>query len=372
MRKCGSFAQHTDNCREQHVMATEQVATSPEREAFYAKVEAKDLSPLWTRTLVPPLPRNFVKAKPHLWDFDNVLKPLLLEAGGLITAQEANRRVLSLENPGFGGQPKILESLYAGLQMILPGECAPAHRHTPSALRFIMEGKGAWTAVSGEKSFMEPGDFILTPSMTWHDHGHEGEDPFFWMDGLDIPMVAAFGPMFFEAYPADRAPESRAPGDSLARYGANMRPVTGSWNKPESPIFSYPYARSREALETLQKNGELDLYDGVKLEYVDPTRGGSAMPTISAFLQVLPKGFKTEVYRTTENIVFTPVEGTGKIILGEPCEEKEMSWKPRDIFAVPCWVPFRLEADSEASLFSYSDRVAQQKLGLWRELRGNA
>jgi gentisate 1,2-dioxygenase len=344
-----------------------------EREAFYTKVEARNLSPLWTRTLVPPLPHFSVKAVPHLWDFDNVLKPLLLEAGGLITAQEASRRVLSLENPGFdGGAPRILESLYAGLQMILPGECAPAHRHTPSALRFIMEGEGAWTAVSGEKSNMQPGDFIITPSMTWHDHGHDGEEPFFWMDGLDIPMVAAFGPMFFEAYPKDRAPQSRPPGDSLARYGANMRPVNSTWTKPESPIFWYPYERSREALETLRKNGDLDPYDGLKLEYIDPTRGGTAMPTISAFLQVLPKGFRSEAYRSTENTVFSVIEGTGRLIAGEGDKQKVIAWKPRDIFVAPCWVPYRLEADGDACLFSFSDRVAQQKLGLWREQRGNA
>ena len=344
-----------------------------ERERYYAKVGAKDLSPLWTTTLVPPLPRNHVKSVPHLWDFDNVLRPLLLEAGGLITAKEANRRVLSLENPGLDKPPRILESLYAGLQMILPGECAPAHRHSPSALRFIIEGDGhAWTAVSGEKSYMKPGDFIITPSNTWHDHGHDGEGPFFWMDGLDIPMVATFGPMFFEHYPEDRAPQHRPPGDSLARYGANMRPVNETWSKPESPIFSYPYDRSREALEHLRKNHEWDPYDGIRLSYIDPTTGGSAMPTISAFLQLVPKGFKTETYRTTENTVFSPVEGRGRLYVGEGETAKIIEWKPRDIFAVPCWVPYRLEADEDAFLFSFSDRVAQQKLGLWRENRGNA
>lgn len=351
---------------------TDTAPNQAEREAFYSKVAQKDLSPLWTTTLVQARPELFVKAVPHLWDFDNVLKPLLLEAGGLITAKEANRRVLSLENPGFGGQPKILESLYAGLQMILPGECAPAHRHTPSALRFIMEGEGAWTAVSGEKSIMKPGDFIITPSMTWHDHGHDGEGPFFWMDGLDIPMVAAFGPMFFDAYPEDRAPQGRPPGDSLARYGANMAPVNVSWDKAESPIFSYPYERSREALDKLRKNGEWDIFDGVKLEYIDPTRGGSAMPTISAFLQHLPKGRATEAYRSTENTVITPVEGHGKVVIGEGDKEVAFEWKPRDIFAIPCWLPYRLEAEDDAYLFSYSDRTAQQKLGLWREQRGNA
>lgn len=343
-----------------------------EREAYYAKIDKTDMSPLWTTTLVPPLPKDFVRAVPHLWDFDNQLRPLLIEAGGLITAFEANRRVLSLENPGLDQPPRILESLYAGLQMILPGECAPAHKHTPSALRFILEGEGAWTAVSGEKSYMKPGDFIITPSMTWHDHGHDGDGPFFWMDGLDIPMVAAFGAMFFEGYPEDRAPLHRPPGDSRARYGANMRPAGESWDKPESPIFHYPYERSREALEELRKNDEWDPYAGIKLEYIDPTTGGSAMPTMSTFLQLLPKGFKTEAYRTTENTVFSPVEGLGRIIAGEPGAEKTIVWKARDIFAIPCWVPYRLEADTEATLFSYTDRTAQVKLGLWREMRGNA
>jgi len=342
-----------------------------ERKAYYAKIDNTDLSPLWTTTLVQPEPKDFVRSVPHLWDFDNELEPLLLEAGGLITAKEANRRVLSLENPGLDKPPRILESLYAGLQMILPGEVAPAHMHTPSALRFILKGKGAYTAVSGEKSYMEPGDFIITPSMTWHDHGHDGEDAFFWMDGLDIPMVATFGPMFFDSYPEDRAPESRPPGDSLARYGANMRPTGESWDKPESPIFSYPYARSREALEELRQNDEWDPYFGIKLEYIDPTTGGSAMPTMSTFLQLLPKGFKTGEYRSTENTVYSPVEGTGRLIAGEPGEEKILEWKPRDIFAVPCWVPYRFEADSDATLFSYTDRSAQQKLGFWREMRGN-
>jgi gentisate 1,2-dioxygenase len=343
------------------------------REAYNTKVAGLDASPLWTTRLVPPRPQDAVRARPHCWDFDNVIRPALLEAGGLITAHEANRRVLTLENPGLGGSHRILESLYAGVQMILPGECAPAHKHSPSALRFILEGSGGgWTAVAGEKSTMRPGDFIITPSDAWHDHGHDGEGPYFWLDGLDIPMVATFGAMFFDSYPADRAPLTRPAGDSLARFGANMRPVGESWNRPESPIFHYPYERSREALEQLRRAEEWDPYAGLKLTYVDPTRGGSAMPTISAFLQLLPKGFATRSYRTTENTVVSPVEGSGRLIVGEAGAERTLSLKPRDILAVPCWMPFRFEADEDLTLFSFSDRVAQEKLGLWREERGNA
>jgi gentisate 1,2-dioxygenase len=347
------------------------VMTSPDsaREAYYGRVGTQNLSPLWTTRLVPPQPKDHVRSVPYLWDYDNVVRPMLLEAGPLITAKEAQRRVLTLENPGLGGAHRILESLYAGLQLILPGEIAPAHRHSPSALRFIMEGDGAYTAVSGEKSYMKRGDFIITPSMTWHDHGHEGSAPVVWMDGLDIPMVGTFGPMFFDTYPGERHPERRPPGDSRARYGANMRPVNETWSNPESPIFSYPYERSREALEELRANREWDPIDGLKLEYIDPTRGGSAMPTISTFLQLLPKGFAGATRQTTENSVYSPVEGRGRVIAGENGSETVMEWKPRDVFVIPCWVPYRFEADEDATLFSFSDRVAQQKLGLWREAR---
>jgi gentisate 1,2-dioxygenase len=344
-----------------------------EREIYYAKVGAtNELSPLWTTRLVPPLPKDFVRSVPHLWDYDNGVRALLLESGPLITAAEAQRRVLTLENPGLGGSHRILESLYAGLQLILPGEVAPAHRHSPSALRFIVEGNGAYTAVAGEKSVMKPGDFIITPSMTWHDHGHEGSGPVVWMDGLDIPMVGTFGAMFFENFGGERHPERRPPGDSRARYGANMRPVNEIWDKPESPIFSYPYEHSREALERMRNANEWDPAAGLKLEYIDPTRGGSAMPTISTFLQLLPKGFAGARYRTTENTVYSVVEGHGHVIVGDGEEARAINWKPRDIFALPCWIPHRLEADDDATLFSFSDRTAQEKLGLWREERGNA
>jgi len=344
-----------------------------EREIYYAKVAAtEELSPLWTTRLVPPLPKDFVKSVPHLWDYDNGVRALLLDAGPLITAAEAQRRVLTLENPGLGGSHRILESLYAGLQLILPGEVAPAHRHSPSALRFIIEGNGAFTAVDGEKSVMKPGDFIITPSMTWHDHGHEGTGPVVWMDGLDIPMVGTFGMMFFENYSGESHPQSRPPGDSRARYGANMRPVNETWDKPESPIFSYPYERSRDALERMRRANEWDPAAALKLEYIDPTRGRSAMPTISTFLQLLPKGFSGARYRTTENTVYCVVEGTGKLIVGDGSETRTIAWKPRDIFALPFWVPHRLEADEDATLFSFSDRTAQEKLGLWREDRGNS
>ena len=169
----------------------EAVTKTPEREAFYKKIDGENLTALWTvmSDLITPEPKS--ACRPHLWKFD-VIRDYMTEAGKLITAKEAERRVLVLENPGLRGQSKITTSLYAGVQMVVPGDVAPAHRHSQSALRFVLEGKGAHTAVDGERTAMEPGDFIITPSMTWHDHSNETDEPMFWLDGLDIPLVQFF------------------------------------------------------------------------------------------------------------------------------------------------------------------------------------
>ena len=154
-------------------MAMEQAATrTPEREAFYDRIGACNMAPLWERLhgLVTAQPTT--PCQPAIWHYQEI-RPYLMQSGGLITAQEATRRVLILENPGLKGQTSITHSLFAGLQLILPGEVAPAHRHTQSALRFIIEGEGAYTAVDGERTTMLPGDFVITPSWTWHDHGNE-------------------------------------------------------------------------------------------------------------------------------------------------------------------------------------------------------
>jgi gentisate 1,2-dioxygenase len=162
--------------------------STPEREAFYQRIDAQHLTPLWDvlGDLVIPQPKT--PCVPALWRFDDV-RPHILEAGRLISAKEAERRVLVLENPGLRGESCITRTLYCGLQLILPGEVAPSHRHTQTALRFVVDGEGAYTAVDGERTTMHPGDFIITPSGSWHDHGNLGDQPVIWMDGLDIPLI---------------------------------------------------------------------------------------------------------------------------------------------------------------------------------------
>jgi gentisate 1,2-dioxygenase len=335
---------------------------------YAARIAQHQLSPLWSffNDWFTPEPR--VAAVPHLWRYE-ALRPVLLESADIISAAEAERRVLVLENPGLKGKHVVTESLYAGLQLITPGEVAPAHRHTPVALRFIVEGSGGYTAVEGEKAYMEPGDLIVTPSWTWHDHGHEGEGPVVWLDVLDVPLIRFLGAGFTDHYPEERFPERVPAGDSLYRYGANMRPADYRRDERASPVFCYPYARAREALERLKRRAEWDPYHGLKMEYIDPTTGGSAIPTISTFLQLLPKGFETATYRSTEGAVFSVVEGRGTVMAGGEGGRRSFAFGPRDIFAIPCWCPYSINADDEAVIFSASDRIVQTKLGIWREQR---
>src|SRR5438046_2337616 len=180
---------------------------------FYKRLEMKNAAPLWENLadIVPVQPRP--QAVPALWRYEE-MRPLLMESGKLITAKEADRRVLILANPGIKDRAQITDTLYAGLQLILPGEVARTHRHTAAALRLVIEGQGAYTAVDGERTTMHPGDFILTPSWTYHDHGNPGDTPVVWMDGLDIPIVNMFESGFAEHHPDTLQPVSKTEGDS--------------------------------------------------------------------------------------------------------------------------------------------------------------
>ncbi len=340
---------------------------TPERRAFYAKIDKSNMTALWTvlGALITPEPKS--ACVPFAWRFKDI-RTAMVEAGSLITAKEAERRVLVLENPGMRNQSKITTSLYAGVQMVMPGEVAPAHRHSQSALRLVLEGAGAFTAVNGEKTRMAVGDFIITPSQAWHDHSNPTAEPMFWLDGLDIPLIQFLDASFIEHHEAEEQPIVRPEGDALARYGANMLPVDQKRRGVTSPVFNYPYDRSRSALENMKRAGEWDACHGLKMRYVNPETGEHAMPTIGTFLQLLPKGFTSARYRSTDATVFTAVEGHGTTRIGETVIE----WGPKDVFVAPSWQPIVHAARDEAVLFSFSDRPVHEKLGVWREDRGNA
>jgi gentisate 1,2-dioxygenase len=329
---------------------------------FYQRLDSKGTAPLWEvlARLVRVDPQT--ACVPALWRYDEI-RPLLMEAGQLITAKEAERRVLMLLNPGLQGTPQITQSLYAGLQLILPGEVAPTHRHVASALRFVIEGQGAYTAVEGERTTMHPGDFILTPSWTYHDHGNPGTTPVVWLDGLDIPIVNMFDTSFAEHHPAESQPVTRREGDALVRYGSNLLPLEYKNSGQAAPMFTYPYTRSREALERLHRQTAPDPCHGVKMQYVNPATGGYPLPTIGAFIQLLPAGFQGRSYRATDATVYCVAEGRGRSQIGTT----SLVWGARDVFVVPSWHAVSHEAQNDAVLFSFSDRPAQKALGLWRE-----
>ena len=333
------------------------------RKAFYDEIAKQHLAPLWERvsSLVTRSPEP--AARPVHWRYSEV-RESLLNAGRLLTAEEAERRVLILENPGLAGQSQITDSLFSGLQLLLPGERAGAHRHVASALRVFLEGSGAYTAVNGERTNMERGDFVITPNWTWHDHGNDGPDPVIWLDGLDVPIVNLFKTSFSEGSAAKQMPTGPRLGDSEARFAGALLP-DGCNPSLSSPLLNYRYARARQSLAAMQLNGPVDPYQGVKLRYVNPLTGGPAIPTMSSALQLLPSGFGTLPYRSTDGTVFVVIEGHGH----SEIEASSIEWTENDIFVAPSWALQRHYAKSETVLFTFSDRAAQEKLGLWREQR---
>jgi len=337
---------------------------SEERREFYQRLEQKHAAPLWEvlADLIPSQPRP--AASPALWRYQE-MRALLVEASRLIAAKEAERRVLILENPSMPGTSLITQSLYAGLQLVAPGETTPTHRHVTSALRFVIESDGGYTAVDGERTTMHPGDFVITPSWTYHDHGNPGDKPVIWLDGLDLPIVNLLGTSFAEPHPEGVQPMTRPEGDAQARYSENLLPLDYTPPRPTTPVFNYSYARSREALERLHRNGPVDACHGIKMQYANPATGGFPMPTIGAFLQLLPQGFRGAAYRSTDAAIYCVAEGSGRSHIGG----QEFEWGKNDVFIAPSWYPVSHEAEGEAVLFSFSDRPVQKALGLWRESR---
>lgn len=336
------------------------------RGEFYERATKESLAPLWRVLggLVTATP--VTQAVPAIFKFDRV-RPYLLEACDIIGTEEAERRVLVMENPGLRGQSRITQSLFAGYQIILPGEVAPAHRHVASALRFIVEGANAFTAVAGEKTMMEAGDFVITPSMTWHDHGNEGDAPMIWLDGLDMHIVNLLGASFRENYPGKTHPTLRPEGSSVLEAGVNMLPEGFVHGSQTSPIFNYTYRRTRDALDGLVKLRDPDGVHGYRMNYINPMNGQSAMPTISTAMRLLPKGFVGEPFRTTAGTIFAVVEGSGRVHI----EGEVFEFAPKDLFVIPTWHQHHFEADEDAVIFSYSDQIVQQKLDLYREQRGD-
>jgi 1-hydroxy-2-naphthoate dioxygenase len=300
----------------------------------------------------------------HVWRWAE-LYPRLIEACEVLAEDRTARRQLGFVNPGLG-QPGVTHTIAMGPQIIRPGETAWAHRHTISALRFVIQGgAGVHTVVDGEVCPMEDYDLILTPSWTWHDHQNGMDRPAIWLDALDAPLARALNTMFYETFGESCQPVRGSRSESLQERAAGLvRPV---WERPtvDRLPLRYPWREVEPRLLALA-DAPGSPYDGVVLEYVHPVTGGSCLPTLSCWIQLLRPGEATRPHRHTSSSAYFVVRGEGETEVGET----RLSWSRHDAFAVPNWAMHRHVNRSEkepAILFSVHDLPVMRALGFYRE-----
>jgi gentisate 1,2-dioxygenase len=349
------------------VIGRANVVDTPERVAYYRRLSELGTGALWTvaNKIEPWEPGS--ASVPFLWRYRD-LREDVLKALDLVTPEEAGRRVVYLENPGRRDVVAAVGWLYSGLQVMKPGECAAAHRHSASALRFIMEGSGAFTNVDGHRMTLGANDFVLTPNGTWHEHG-VGEEgtTCIWQDGLDIPLMNGLEANFYEVHPDLNQAVSFPVNDAVATWGnPGLRPWGALWDKRYSPCLKYEWAPTYEALTKYARVTDGSPFDGVLMEYVNPDTGGPVMMTIGAHMQMLRPGEHTRAHRQTGSFVYQCCKGRGwSIINGQ-----RFDWQERDIFVVPAWMyhEHANASDSEdACLFAFHDLPVMRALGLYRE-----
>jgi gentisate 1,2-dioxygenase len=337
-------------------------ADAADLEDLYTGLARASLQPLWTITeeLLTPTPRP--QAVPWLWPAA-VMKPLAREAIRLVPVERGGeRRVLALANPGLGGRPYAAGTLWGALQCLGPREVAPAHRHTPGAIRFVLEGEGVWTTVDGDACDMHPGDLVLTPSKKWHDHTNGGDSEMFWFDGLDLPIIAALDGVFFEHWegPGESQPQPDEHNVSERRHAGGRRYTDGAvadvLNQRPSELLVYRWAETEAELERLGRASDDAL---LAIEYTDPATGASVLPTMACAVHRV-RGRSAPV-RRAGNAVYVVFRGHGESII----DGQRFVWGPGDMFAVPSWAA--LEHDSEgADLFVVSDEPVLRALGIER------
>jgi gentisate 1,2-dioxygenase len=321
-----------------------------------AELEKNQLSGFW-KTRVP----SHAAEAPYLWRWEPLLDGLL-KASETIGIEQAERRAIRLVSPHLPIK-STSHTLQFTFSIVNPGEVARAHRHNMAAIRFVVQGKGAYTAVDGEKFPMEEGDLILTPNWTWHEHHNESEDPIVWLDGLDGPLIQSLNVLFFEDYEKNVQPIIRETGESLSRLGFARSPRKDSDHLRGVP-FRYAWKETYQALKTINES-ERDPYDGALLRYVNPATAGFTYPTMSCEIQLFRAREKTQAHRHTSTALYHVFKGRGRTAVGEG----HLEWEKGDSFVIPLWQWHAHEnlADEEAILFSISDRPAMEGLQLYRE-----
>lgn len=329
---------------------------------FYLSVAEADLQPLWTQKGImpeePPL-----SAVPFVWKW-KTLQELAERSGELIPIDRGgDRRVLSLSNPGLGGQPYATPTLWGAVQYLGPGEVAPAHRHTPAALRFVVQGTGVWTLVNGDPVSMSPGDLVLTPSWSWHEHHNPGSIPMIWFDALDLPLARSLDAVFFENGPdqmTNRAVNPRSVSEITYAGGPGLIPLEDEGeSSPFSPLFAYRWQDTDRALTQLVGMAS----DGTALlKFVDPTRGTDVMPTMRCSMHRILSGAKTKTTRRSGSSVWVTFRGSAVATIGG----ERFHLDEGDMFAVPSWCSISIEATQDADFFCTSDAPVFEALGLSR------
>ncbi len=307
---------------------------------FCASLQAAGLDAPWTRP-GPLIQEKASRVQACLWRWADI-EPLVRRSPEFMSpGRGAERRVLRLDNPGVPERTST-HTISTAVQYLLPGEVAPAHRHTPNAVRFMLHGEGAYTTVEGTKCVMRRGDLVLTPSLSWHDHGNEGRDPVLWIDGLDSPMVRYLENLYMEPYPEER--------QDLGG-GGHARRVHFPWADAYATLLA-------------RAGGPADPFDDVIVEYRDPVTGNSLLPTVGCYLQMLRPGVETRAHRQTSSAVYHVVEGRGWSVI----DGVRYEWGPGDFFAVPPRAPHchGSQADAAAVLFSFQDVPLLTSLGLYR------
>lgn len=307
------------------------IATDP-LDRVLQEAAARHAEPLWTQidVMVPPQP--VARAVPYVWMWDD-LRPLLGRAGDLIGTNDAERRVFMLVNPAMRA-PHTTDTLYAGLQLIKPGEIARAHRHVAFALRFIIEGDAAYTAVEGEKVTMTRGDLVLTPSWNWHDHGHDGDAPMVWLDGLDLPVYQFFPGNFAEPYADERYPSEPGPAESPLRF---------PWQPVQAALDAQPGGFARYEYHRRNRERHISRVVGASAERI---AGGASAP----------------LRRETAGLVYHVYAGSGRTRVADTMLE----WKQGDTFCIPAWNAYRHEAAEDTYLFRFDDRPILEAIGAYR------
>ena len=341
-----------------------QLGTLEELPQDYRDAMARaNIGPLWPQ-LRNALPHDAPKpvTQPSLWKYE-AIRPLLMRAGELTPVEKAERRVLFLIDPGRGpGAMQATSTLYVGFQLLMPGESAPAHKHTPSAARIVVEGEGAFTVVDGEKLPMSAGDLILTPSGSWHDHGHGGTKPVIWLDALDLPLFVYLEGSYAVDAPLQK-PRNRPDTSEVEYTNAGLAPSRRRDKAHERayPMMRYPWGRTEAALIRLAEHSGTE---AAELDYINPETGENCLATMGFTAMMLRRGQAHRPPLRSCSSVFHVVAGRGVSIVNG----QKFSWGPKDTFSASVFAEVEHQASSaDAFIVRIHDAPLQERLDYYEE-----